>query len=108
METKNNELEQLNEKLKLLVDDLNQTRSSLELIKTKVEEQKILVESHQLTEKKLHTQAKSIINVTDKCVNDNQALFRKVDTLSSLENKNIGSFNEFMVNILQNLEFIFK
>lgn len=96
LETKNNELEQLNEKLKLLVDDLNQTRSSLELIKTKVEEQKILVESHQLTEKKLHTQAKSIINVTDKCVNDNQALFRKVDTLSSLENKNIGSFNEFM------------
>lgn len=80
-----------------LADDLTATKESLTQTKIEIEEQKVLVNSHQATEHKLLNQAQTILKVTDKCVDDNQFLFKKIDTISSLEEKNTQLLQTFNV-----------
>lgn len=98
LSTKTEELDDLKNELKFLNDDLDFTREVLKKTKLEVEEQKVLVDCHKTTEQKLHLQAKSIMDVTEESVSHVKVLHEKIDTLSSLENKNIIFRNQYLVS----------
>lgn len=103
LESKCVELDTTRQVLNKVSENLDVTSKNLEKSQIEVKEKEVLLEAHQTTESKLLNEAKSIMSVTDKCVNDNDFLFKKIDSYTSLEDYNFQLINQFMVS--QVLEF---
>lgn len=99
LQNKEEEWEQTKKELDELLIKFNETDAILKKSQQRIENCKNLIAIYRKNEKKLVNKAKNILEVTEKCVDVNEKLFKKVDSYSTLENKNIASFNNLKVFI---------